>query len=113
MQSGNTHSKIEEQVMASVGVIYAGRKLMSRIAVELYMLVVAAIALWQFTWVHKIVANFAVVERGGLGSIARYLSYAFLHTHVATQLALVVAAAAGIAFCIDAVRSMRTEGRFA
>jgi hypothetical protein len=102
-------SKIEQQVMASVAVIHTGRLLVSRIALECYALAMATVALWQFTWVHKVLANFAVVERGGLGSMANYFAYAFLHTHLATQFALVVAAVAAAALVIDTVRSFGTQ----
>lgn len=92
--------------MASVAVIHTGRLVASRLALECYALALSAFALWQLTWVHKVAVNFLAVERGGLGSIAQYLGYAFLHTHLATQLALIVAVAAGIAFIIDAVRTL-------
>lgn len=105
---------IEQQVMASVAVIHAARRFASRIALELYALAAAAIALWQLTWVHRVFGNFLNVERGGLGSVWQYVSYAVLHTHVATQLALLVAAAAGIALIVDAVRTLaRPTHRFA
>ncbi len=99
-------SNIESQVMASVAVIHTARLATSRIALECYALALSAVALWQLTWVHRVFENFFTVEHGGLGSMANYLSYAFLHTHVATQLTLIVAAAAGIALVVDAARSV-------
>ena len=96
-------SKIEQQVMASVGVLYTARLFVSRIAVELYALAAAGIALWQFTWVHRVFANWAHV---GASHTLQYLSYAFVHTHVATQFALVVAAIAATAFIVDSVRAL-------
>jgi hypothetical protein len=107
-------SRIEQQVMASVGVVYTARKLTSRIALEFYALAAAGVALWQVTWVHKVIANFANVERGGLGSMEQYISYAFLHTHLVTQAALVVAAVAAVLLIADALRALsRPAHRFA
>ena|SRR6185437_5962240 len=101
-------SRIEEQVMASVGVVYTARLLFSRVALECYALAAAAVVLWQLTWVHKVFANLATVGHEGAGAVGQYLSYAFLHTHLATQLALIVALAASIALVIDAARSFAT-----
>lgn len=99
-------SRIEQRVMASVGVVYAARQLKSRIALESYALVAAGLALWQLTWVHHVVANFFAVERGGLGAILRYLVVAVEHTHALTQLTLLVAAVAGVALVVDAIRTL-------
>lgn len=107
MKTGYTmQSRVEQQVMASVGVIYGARLLSGRIAIELYALALSALALWQLTWVHKVFANFAGVEHGGLAAVGQYLSYAFLHTHLLTQAVLLVALAASIAFAIDAIRTL-------
>lgn len=104
-------SRIEQQVMAGVGVIYAGRQLVSRVALECYALAAAALALWQFTWVHKVLANWAHV---GLGGTWQFVSYAVMHTHLPVQVALLVAAAAGIALVVDALRALsRPAQRFA
>jgi hypothetical protein len=100
------NSRIEQQVMAGVGVVYALRQLTSRVALECYALAAAGIALWQLTWVHKVAANFLNVEHQGLGAMGTYLSYAVVHTHPATQISLVVAAAAGIALIVDATRTL-------
>ena len=96
-------SKIEQQVMASVGTIYLGRKLISSTALKFYALVVAAYALVQFTWVHKVFANWAHV---GLAGSWQFVSYAVLHTHLPVQIALVVVAVAGISLVRDMARSL-------
>lgn len=96
-------SNIERQVMASVGVIYGARLLVSRVAIELYALAVAGYALVQLTWVHMVFANWA---RVGLSGSGQYLSYAFFHTHLPTQLALVAAAVAGALFVRDLARTL-------
>lgn len=88
--------------MASVGVIYTGRKLLSATALKLYVLVLAAYALVQFTWVHKVFANWAHV---GLAGTWQFATYAVLHTHLPVQIALVVLAAMSISLVRDAVRA--------
>ncbi len=106
-------SKIEQQVMASVGVIYTARKLMSRTAIELYMLAVSAIALWQLVWVHKVLDNFFAVEKHGLGSTLTYLATAVGHTNLAVQFALIVAVVAFASLVTDFVRSTSPRQSFA
>jgi len=100
-------SKIEQQVMASVGTIYLGRKLASATALKLYTLVAAAYALVQFTWVHKVFANWAHV---GLAGSWQFVTYAVLHTHLPVQIALVVLAVAGISLVRDMARSLGHSG---
>lgn len=100
-------SKIEQQVMASVGTIYLGRKLISATALKLYTLVVAAYALVQFTWVHKVFSNWAHV---GLAGSWQFVTYAVLHTHLPVQIALVVLAVAGISLVRDMARSLTHNG---
>ena len=94
--------------MAAVGVIYVARTLISRTAVELYVLAASAVAIWQLTWVHKIFANFVAVEKGGPGSISTYSLYAVTHAHMAVQVTLAVAAVAGVALFFDALRAIRS-----
>lgn len=95
-------SKIEQQVMASVGVIYAGRTLLGATALKLYTFVAAAYALVQLTWVHKVFANWAHV---GLAGSWQFVTYAILHTHLAVQIALVILAVMGLSLLRDAIRA--------
>ena len=99
--------------MASVAVVYATRKLTSRRAVEWYVLIASTIALWQLVWVHKVFANFAAIEKNGLGSVATYLFVAVTHTHLAVQLTLLVAAIAFLSLIFDSVRSAIPTSQFA
>lgn len=101
-------TKIEQQVMAGVAVVYAARKLLSRTALELYVLAASAIALWQLVWVHKVFENFFAVEKNGFGSMFNYLIVAVEHTHLAVQLTLLVAALAFVALLVDVARSVAT-----
>ena len=93
--------------MASVGVIYIGRTLTSMTALKLYAFVVAAYALVQFTWVHKVLANWAGV---GLAGTWDFVTYAVLHTHLPVQVALVVLTILGLSLLRDAVRSLSHSG---
>ena len=101
-------SAIEKQVMASVGVVYATRQLISATALKLYVLGASLVALWQLTWVHKVFANW---EHVGLMHTGEYLSYAVMHTHLATQVALAGAVAAGLWLAADATRSLLATPR--
>lgn len=99
-------SKIEQQVMASVSVVYASRQLFSAMAFKCYALLASGFALWQFTWVHRVFENWAHV---GFAGTWQFVSYALIHTHLPVQLALVVALATGISLAIDATRSLRSH----
>ncbi len=109
----NGVTKIEQQVMAGVAVVYTARKLASRRAVEWYALAASAVALWQLVWIHKVFENFATIEKNGLGSIATYLFVAVTHTHLAVQLTLAVAAVAFVFLVVDTARSVSPTGQFA
>ncbi len=93
--------------MASVGVIYAARTLLSATALKLYAFAVAAFALVQMTWVHRVFENWAQV---GLAGTWQFVSYAVLHTHLPVQVALVVLAVLGLSLLRDAVRSLSHSG---
>ncbi|MDO8517679.1 MAG: hypothetical protein Q7S26_00085 [bacterium] len=98
-------SKIEQQVMASVAVVYTARQLLSRRALEIYALAASALALWQLVWVHKVFENFVAIEKNGLDAVTTYLFVAVTQTHLAVQLTLVVATVAFIFLIVDTVRS--------
>jgi hypothetical protein len=101
-------SKIEQQVMASVGVIYTARTLINTTALKLNALVLSVWMIGRLVWVSKVFDNFFTVEKSGIGSVSNYLLYAVEHTHVAVQLTLFVAAIAFIGLVVDAVRSLTT-----
>ena len=101
-----TTSKIEQQVMASVGTIYLARTLTGLTALKVYALILSIWAVGRLVWVSKVLDNFFTVEKHGLGSISTYVLYAVEHTHVAVQLTLLIAAVAFVSLAIDAVRSV-------
>jgi hypothetical protein len=98
-------TKIEQQVMASVGVIYTARTLTNVTALKVYALILSVWGIGRLVWVSKVLDNFFAVEKYGLGAISNYLLYAVEHTHLAVQLALFVAAVASVGLIIDAARS--------
>lgn len=101
-------SKIERQVMAGVGTVYAARQLTSTTALKVYALILSLWTVGRLVWVSHVFANFLEVERGGLGAMANYTLYALEHTHLGVQLALLVAAVAFISLAAEMVRSNRT-----
>ncbi|HVY73168.1 MAG TPA: hypothetical protein VG984_03960 [Candidatus Paceibacterota bacterium] len=98
-------SKIEQQVMASVGVIYIARKLTSRIALECYALLLSFAGAAYFVSLPNVIANFAHVAQGGLVSIGAFLVAAVLGTKLVVQIAVIVGAGALLAMVADIVRS--------
>lgn len=99
--------------MASVGVIYAARKLLSRTALQAYVLVVSAVVLWKLVWVHKVFANFLAVEKSGAGALSNYLFVAIEHTNPAVQITLLIAAFAAAALVVDFVKSASATRMYA
>ena len=98
-------SKIEQQVMASVGVVYTARRLVSASAFKLYATVASALALWQLVWVHRVFENWSQV---GVQGSAQFVWSAILHAHLPVQLALLVAIFAGVSLVRDLMRPSYT-----
>ena len=94
-------SKIERQVMASVGVVHTARRALSATALKLYALVASVYALGILVWVSKIEENLLNVANQGLLAVGNYVLYAAFHTSVAVQLILVIAAVAFISLVVD------------
>ncbi len=89
--------------MASVGVIYGARKLLSATALKVYALAVAGYALVQLTWVHRVFENWANV---GIGGTWEFATYALLHTNLPVQIALGILAVLGLSLLRDMVRTL-------
>ncbi len=104
---------IERQVMAGVAVIYTVRKLLSRTALEFYVLILAAVALWRLVSVTHVLQNFLAVERGGLNATSGYLLFAVEHTNSAVQFTLLIAICAFTALVIDIVKSLTSQHQMA
>lgn len=102
----STQSKIEQQVMASVGVIYVARKATSRFAVECYALLLSIAGAAYFVSIPHVFANFAHVTSGGLMSIGTFIVGAVLGTQLVVQIAVAVATVALFAMIVDLLRSV-------
>jgi hypothetical protein len=99
-------SKIERQVMASVGVIHAARRLASATALKIYALAASVYALGALVWVSEIQANLLHAMNGGALAVGNFVLYAVTHTTFAVQAVLFVAAAALISLAADLARSV-------
>ncbi len=94
-------SKIEQKVMASVGTIYTARQLVSATALKLYVCAISLYGIARLVWVSRVWDNLAQV---GWGNALNFVSYAFMHTHLPVQIALVALIVAGIGLLVDLVR---------
>lgn len=101
-------SKIERQVMASVGVIYAARQLVSATALKLYICVLSLYGIGRLVWVSHVFENWAQV---GLSGTAQFVTAAVLNTHLPVQLTLAVLAVAGVSLFLDFARSISAADR--
>lgn len=101
-------SKIEQQVMAGVGVIYAVRQLLSATALKLYVCAASLYGLVQLVWVHRVFENWTNV---GLPGTAQFIASAVLNTHLPVQLALAVLMFAGVSLLRDLARGIAGSGR--
>ncbi len=110
MQSPGEKSRIEQQVMAGVGVIYAVRQLLSATALKLYVCALSLYGLVQLVWVHRVFENWANV---GLQGSLQFATSAVLNTHLAVQLTLVVLVVAGVSLFLDFARSVGGSRGFA
>jgi hypothetical protein len=97
-------SKIEQQVMASVGVVYAVRKATSRLALECYALVLSLAGTAYFVSLPHVWANFMHVANGGVLSVGTFVITAVLSTKLVVQIAVSVGAIAFILMAVDVVR---------
>lgn len=91
-------SKIERQVMAGVGMIYATRQLVSMTALKLYVCAASLYGLVQLVWVHRVFENWANV---GLQGTLQFVTAAVFNAHLPVQITLVVLAVAGLSFVRD------------
>jgi len=102
----HTASKIERQVMASVGAVYFARTLTGTTALKVYAFILSMWVVGRLVWVSKVFANFVTVEKGGLGAVSNFVWYAVEHTHLGVQLALLVAGVAVVSLAVEAVRKL-------
>ncbi|MDB5225579.1 MAG: hypothetical protein JWL87_531 [Candidatus Adlerbacteria bacterium] len=99
-------SKIERQVMASVGLVYTTRRLLSYTALKVYALVASVYALGVLVWVERVQENFLHVMNGGVLAVGNFVLSAVAHTSAAVQLVLLVVMVAIFSLALDAARSV-------
>lgn len=102
-------SKIERQVMASVGVVYAFRQAFSTTALKLYVCAVSLYGLVQLVWVHRVFENWANV---GLEGSLQFATSAVLNTHLPVQLTLLVLMVVGFSLLLDFTRGVGASRGF-
>ncbi len=88
--------------MASVGVVYAARQLVSATALKLYVCALSLYGLARLVWVSRVWENLANV---GWAHAGQFMLDAVLSTDFLVQFALVVLAVAGIGLIRDLLRS--------
>src|SRR3989344_3114772 len=101
-------SKIEQQVMAGVGVIYAVRQMASATALKLYICVLSLYGIGRLVWVSNVFENWTNV---GLQGTAQFMTSAVLNTHLPVQLALAVLMFAGVSLFLDFARRIAGSNR--
>lgn len=104
----SNQTSIEQRVMANVGVIYTARKIFGPTMLKLYVLALAALAMWRLVWVTRIEQNFLHAVNGGAVSVWNYFVSAVMHTHPSVLITLAIAAAAFAGLMSDLFRSAFT-----
>ena len=82
-------SKIEQRVMAGVGVVYTARQLVSATALKLYVCALSLYGIGRLVWVSHVFQNWANV---GLQGSLEFVSAAIINTHLPVQIVLLVLA---------------------
>ncbi|MCC7500795.1 hypothetical protein IT396_03285 [Candidatus Nomurabacteria bacterium] len=103
-------SKIEQQVMASVGTIYIARQLVSGTALRIYVCLIALGLLARLVWVERVVENFM---QSGVGNAHNFIASAVLNTELPVQIAFAALVIAGAWVSRDLARLSYSPRRFA
>jgi hypothetical protein len=102
-------NKIEQQVMASVGVIHTARRMASFTALKVYALVASVYALGILVWVARVGENLLQVLDGGVLAVGNFVLAALAHTSVAVQGILLVAIVALLSLAVDLTRTLASR----
>ena len=106
-------SKIEQQVMASVGVIHTFRRLTSFTALKVYALALSLWSIGALVWVARVGENFMTALGGGVQQTAMYIFTAVTDTTVVVQLVLLVVLFALFSLAADLIRATSSQRSFA
>lgn len=109
MRSPGEISRIERQVMASVGVIHTARRAVSLTALKIYALVGSVYALGILVWVARVQENLLQVLDGGVLAVGNFVLAALAHTNIAVQAVFLVAIVALVSLALDLVRTLATQ----
>src|SRR3989338_7678763 len=94
-------SKIEQQVMAGVEVVYAFRQLTGATALKLYVCALSLYGIGRLVWVSHVFQNWANV---GLQGSLEFVSAAIINTHLPVQIVLLVLAITALSLIRDLTR---------
>lgn len=96
---------IKQNVMASVRLIYWGRKAMSATALKAYGLVLGLVALRELTYLRQAIANMFDVT--SVDGFVTFVSAALMNTELTVQAALAVTGVLAALLLRDALRRPR------
>ncbi len=96
-------SKIEQQVMAGVRVVYMARQLVSATALKLYVCALSLYGLGRLVWVSHVFENWSHV---GLQGTLQFVASAVLNTHLPVQIALLILTVAALSLIRDLARTL-------
>ena len=94
-------SNIEQRVMAGVVLIYTARSLVSRVALEFYVLVFSLVGVATLASLPHVVQNLVMVSQGGVGGVTVFFASAIVSTTLAVQVALALGGAALASLLFD------------
>lgn len=99
-------TKIEQQVMASVALIYTVRRLTSVSALKAYGLVFFVAATTMFVSLPHVASNFLAVWQGGVAGETTFILAAVTGTKTIVQIALLAGMLVTLSFVVDLVRKV-------
>ena len=99
--------------MGGVAAIYVARKLVCRVALECYALVLCVGALVACVSVPHVFANLLQVEQGGLQQVGLFLLAAVTHTGTLVQVVLALGGVAALLLLRDSARAALAPLRLA
>ncbi len=98
--------------MASVGVVYTTKALVSATALKVYGLVASVWAFGALVWVAHVEQNLGQVMQGGVLAVGNFVLSAFAHTSTMVQVVTLVATFCVGSLAVDVVRSMSAQSRY-